>query len=127
LVDSPEVLTFLYFGTLDVDLRLQNAIAEQELFKLFGECLIRDCYDDIREGFQLPERERIADWLSVMETFMRRVKARNYRQDVEYCINSKERLPADQLKAHLPSGSPEAEQLAKAISISLGLQNNSEG
>jgi hypothetical protein len=127
LVDSPEVLTFLYFGTLDVDLRLQNAIAEQELFKLFGECLIRDCYDEICEGFQLPERERIADWLSVLETFMRRVRARNYRQDVEYCIDSKERLPADQLKAHLPSGSPEAEQLAKAISISLGLQNNSEG
>jgi hypothetical protein len=129
LVDSPEVLTFLYFGTLDIDLRLQNALAEQELFKLFGECLVRDCYDDIHEKFELPERERITDWLSVLETFIRRVRSRNHRQDVEYYIGSKARLPDNALKARLPSGSPEAEQLAKAISISLNLnlQNTLEG
>lgn len=126
LVDLPEVLTFSYFGTLDVDVRLQNAIADQEAFKLFAECLVRDCYDDIHEQLGLEKREAITDWLSVLERFIRQMSAPMPRRTVENAIKEKDRLPNDQLAAHLPSGDENAQLIAKAIRRVLNLQENAE-
>ena len=125
LVDLPEVLTFLYFNTLDVDVRLQNALADQEAFKLFAECLVRDCYDDICEALGLPEREQITDWLSVLDWFIRQLTPER-RRVVERTIQSKERLSADQIAAHLPSGDENALLLARAIRKVLSLQENAQ-
>ncbi|MDW8299971.1 MAG: hypothetical protein RML95_11620 [Anaerolineae bacterium] len=126
LVDLPEVLTFLYFNTLDVDVRLQNALAEQEFFKLFAECLVRDCYDDICEDLGLERREAVTDWLSVLERFMRQISMLMHRQSVEYAIRQKERLPADQLAAHLPNGDENARLIARAVRKALNLQEYTE-
>lgn len=130
LVDLPEVLTFRCFNTLDVDVRLQNALADQEAFKLFAECLVRDCYDDIYEALGLEalgllKREQITDWLSVLDRFIRQLTPER-RRVVERTIQSKERLSADQIAAHLPSGDENALLLARAIREVLNLQENAQ-
>lgn len=120
LVDLAEVKTFEIFKTLDVDVRLQNALAEPE-FKLFGECLVRDCYDDLCEELQLPRRKDITDWLSVLDRFMQQMSGLR-RGDIEGVIMSKERLPNDQITEALPNSGQNADLVARAIRSVLNLQ-----